>query len=217
MSTALLELYRHSTRATLSLIRYCQGLAAEDLDATTPGTYGTVRATLRHLVEEDEGLVTDLTGERSEPLPDDPLALDALAARIERLGPRRAQFARDLELREREIVTRDGRWRVPGAVPLAEVINHAGEHRTHVLSILGANGHEELRLNVWRHAIATGAIREVAPAADRTRDRRRSSPGGPPAPADHVRRRAEQQPHGRDDCRPSCAPSASVAGTADDG
>ena len=46
MSTALLELCRHSTWATLRLIRYCQDFAAEDLDATIPGTYGTIRATL---------------------------------------------------------------------------------------------------------------------------------------------------------------------------
>lgn len=38
MSTALLELCRHSTWATLGLIRHCQRLAADDLDATIPGT-----------------------------------------------------------------------------------------------------------------------------------------------------------------------------------
>jgi uncharacterized damage-inducible protein DinB len=165
MSTTLLELCRHSSWATLSLIRYCQGLAAEDLDATTPGTYGSVRDTLRHLVEEEEGYLTDLTSEWPEPLPEGPVPLDVLAERIERLGPRWELLARDVELQEREMVTKDGRWRVPGAVPLAEAIHHANEHRTHVLSILGASGHEELRLNVWRHAIATGSMREVRPAA----------------------------------------------------
>jgi uncharacterized damage-inducible protein DinB len=166
MSTALLELCQHSTWATLRLIRHCQGLAAEDLDATIRGTYGTIRATLRHLVESEEGDLMDLTGERPEPLPDDPVALDTLAARIERLGPRWERFAQDVELQEREIVTKDGLWRVTGAVPLAAMVQHADEHRTQVLSILGARGHAELRLNVWRHAIATGAMREVPPAAD---------------------------------------------------
>src|SRR5215467_197187 len=135
MSTALLELCQHSTWATLSLIRYCRDLPAEDLDATIPGTYGTIRATLRHLVESEEGDLTDLTGERPEPLPDDPVALDLLAARIELLGPRWERFAQDVEVQEREIVTNDGRWRVPGAVPLASMLEHANEHRTHVLSI----------------------------------------------------------------------------------
>lgn len=166
MSTALLKLCQHSTWATLALIRYCQDFAAEDLDVTIPGTYGTIRETLRHLVESEEGDLTDLTGERPEPLPDDPIALDALADRIELLGPRWESFAQDIEFQKREIVTKDGRWRVPGAVPLAMVVDHANEHRTHVLSILGACGHAELRLSVWRHAIATGFAREVAPAAD---------------------------------------------------
>jgi uncharacterized damage-inducible protein DinB len=166
MSTALLELCQHSTWATLSLIRHCQGLTAEDLDATIPGTYGTIRATLRHLVESEEIDLMDLTGERPEPLPDDPVELDALAARIELLGPRWERFAQDVGLQEREIVTNDGRWRVPGAVPLAAMLDHANEHRTQVLSILGARGHAEMRLSVWRHAIATGAAREVSPAAD---------------------------------------------------
>jgi len=171
MSTALLQLCQHSTWATLGLIRYCQGIAAEDLDATIPGTYGTIRATLRHLVESEECDLMELTGERPEPLPDDPVALDALATRIELLGPRWERFAQDIELQEREIVTRDGRWRVPGAVPLAAMVQHANDHRTHVLSILGARGHmlsssSSWPLSVWHHAIATGAARRVAPAPD---------------------------------------------------
>ena len=40
---ALLELFRHKTWATLRLIELCQSLAAEDLDATIPGTFGTIR------------------------------------------------------------------------------------------------------------------------------------------------------------------------------
>ena len=38
----LLELYRHKTWATLRLIERCQGLDVEDLNATIPGTYGTI-------------------------------------------------------------------------------------------------------------------------------------------------------------------------------
>src|ERR1051326_2709621 len=166
MSTALLELCQHSTWATLALIRHCQGLTPEDLDATIPGTYGTIRATLRHIVESEEGDLTDLTAERPEPLPDDPVTLDLLASRIERLGPRWERFARDLGLQERELVTKDGRWRVQGAGPLAAMVQHADEHRTHVLSILGARGHGELSRGVGRRATAPGAARRVAPAAD---------------------------------------------------
>jgi hypothetical protein len=47
MNGALLQLYRHKTWATLRLIEYCQALDDEHLDATIPGTYGTIRNTLR--------------------------------------------------------------------------------------------------------------------------------------------------------------------------
>lgn len=74
MNGALLELYRHKTWATLRLIEYCQGLEDEHLDATIPGTFGTIRDTLRHLVGAEEGYFWTLTGERlSEPLPDGPV------------------------------------------------------------------------------------------------------------------------------------------------
>jgi uncharacterized damage-inducible protein DinB len=51
----LLEMFRYKTWATLRLIESCQGLADEHLDATTPGTYGTIRETLHHLVDAEEG------------------------------------------------------------------------------------------------------------------------------------------------------------------
>ena len=89
MSDALLTLYRHKTWATLRLIEYCQGIDAEHLDATIPGTYGTIRETLRHLVEAEEGYFFRVTGERLlERMPEGPVALDELADRIRRLGPR---------------------------------------------------------------------------------------------------------------------------------
>jgi uncharacterized damage-inducible protein DinB len=71
MNDALLELYRHKTWATLKLIELCQSLDDEYLDATIPGTYGTVRETLRHLVNAEEGYLRQLTLKRFwEPLPE---------------------------------------------------------------------------------------------------------------------------------------------------
>ncbi len=97
MTDALLELYRHKTWATLRLIEYCRGLGDEHLNATIPGTFGTIRETLRHLVGADEGYFSILTRKRlSEPLPDGvvklddlpagPVPLEELADRIRRLG-----------------------------------------------------------------------------------------------------------------------------------
>ena len=175
MNGALLELYRHKTWATLRLIEYCQGLADEDLDATIPGTFGTIRETLRHLVGAEQGYYSMLTREPfaskeaakafvlPNPLPEGPVPLDDLAERIKRLGPRWEAMAQDPDLPSREVTTRDG-WRLPAAVVMAQVIHHADDHRTHILSILGARGLSlpgPNDLDMWGHAESEGLMQEL--------------------------------------------------------
>jgi len=161
MNGALLDLYRHKTWATLRLIEYCQGLEDDHLDATIPGTFGTIRETLRHLVNAEEGYFWTVTRERlSEPLPDGPVPLGELAERIRRLGPRWELLAQDTDAPSREVTTRDG-WRMLGSVPMAQAIHHADDHRSHVLSILGARGLELPELDVWGYAGSAGLMHEL--------------------------------------------------------
>jgi uncharacterized damage-inducible protein DinB len=175
MNVALLEMFRHKTWATLRLIEHCQGLADEHLDATTPGTYGTIRETLHHLVSAEEGYLSILTRERfqtkeeaaafvfSDPLPEGPVPLEELAERIRRMGPRWEALAQDPDLPSREVTTKDG-WRVPATVPMAQAIHHAGDHRSHILSILGARGLETPEpngLDLWGYAEAEGQMHEL--------------------------------------------------------
>jgi uncharacterized damage-inducible protein DinB len=172
---ALLLLFRHKTWATLRLIEYCQGLDAEHLDATIPGTFGTIRETLRHLVDGEVGYISILTRERfltkeaaaayvfPDPLPDGPLSLEVLAERIQRMGPSWEALAQDDDLQGREVTTTDG-FRLPGAVLLAQAIHHAGDHRTHVMSILGARGlatPEPNDLDLWGYAWETGLMQAM--------------------------------------------------------
>ena len=172
MRSALLELFRYKTWATLRLIELCQSLNPEHLDATIPGTYGTVRDTLRHLVAAEEGYFSILTRERfntreaaeafvlPDALPDGPVPLEELAERIGRLGPGWEILAQDPDLPDREVTTTDA-FRVPGAVPLAQAIHHADEHRVQVLSILGARGLEVAELGVWDYAESAGTMRQI--------------------------------------------------------
>jgi uncharacterized damage-inducible protein DinB len=166
MDGALLELFRHQTWATLRLIELCQGLDPSYLEATTPGTYGTIRQTLQHLVSAEEGYYWTVTRERlAEPLTDEPVTLDELAERIRRLGPRWEHLAQDAEAPGRELITRDG-WRVIGRVPMAQAVHHADQHRNHVLSILGARGIDVPDLSVWDYAIETGHMQQLEPSSD---------------------------------------------------
>ena len=171
----LLEMFRHKTWATLRLIEYCQGLSDEHLDATTPGTYGSIRETLHHLVDAEEGYLSMLTREkfrtkeegaafvRTDPMPAGHLPLEELAERIRQMRPRWEALAKDHDLATREVTTTDG-FRVPAAVPMAQAIHHADDHRSHVMSILGALGLETPEpngLDLWGYAEAEGQMQEL--------------------------------------------------------
>ena len=49
-SSVLDDAFAHHTWATGRLIEACQALSPEQLDSTVPGTYGSIIATMRHLV-----------------------------------------------------------------------------------------------------------------------------------------------------------------------
>jgi uncharacterized damage-inducible protein DinB len=176
MNHALLELYRHKTWATLRLIAFCEGLAGDHLDATIPGTYGTIRDTLRHLVESEEGYLSIVTRPpfrtkeaaagftRPDQMPDGPIPLEELAARIRRMGPQWETLAQDPDLPDREVTTTDG-FRLPAAVPMAQAIHHGDVHRAHVLSILGARGLEVPELDVWEYDWSVAPWRELPGAS----------------------------------------------------
>jgi uncharacterized damage-inducible protein DinB len=169
MNSALDVLVQHKTWAMLRLIEHCRDLDDEQMNATVPGTFGSIRATLQHLIGSDEGYLATLTGEQLfEKLSDEPVPLDELAERIRRLGPHWEAVARDSEIQRREVTTRDG-WRTIGAVLLAQAIHHADEHRSHLLSIIGARGLDlpgldiGEDLDIWHYAISTGLMQEIAP------------------------------------------------------
>jgi uncharacterized damage-inducible protein DinB len=167
MNGTLLELYRHKTWATLRLIEFCQGLDDDYLDATVPGTFGTIRDTLWHLVRSEEKYFAGVTSENlPEPLPRGAIPLGDFAERIRRLGPRWELLAQDAEAANREVTSRDG-WRMPGAVPMAQAIHHADDHRGHILTILGARGLEVPDLSVWGYAESAGLMHEgTAPSGN---------------------------------------------------
>lgn len=172
----LVEMFRYKTWATLRLIEHCQGLEDEHLEATTPGTYGTIRETLHHLVDAEEGYLSILTRERfpskaaaeafvksPDHLPDGPVPLAELAERIRQMGPQWEAMAQDPNLPGRDVTTTDG-WHVPGAVIMAQTIQHAGDHRTHVMSILGARGLElpgPNDLDAWGYAEELDLMHEL--------------------------------------------------------
>lgn len=169
MNEVVVVLLRHKTWATVRLIEACQRLDNATLRATTPGTYGTIPDTLQHLVAADLSYLRTVTGDRpAPPLPDLPVSLATLAGLTRQLGDHWEAVAQDAAIASSQATTTDG-WTTPAAVPIAQAIHHAENHRSHVLSVIGACGIEIAGLDigedldVWHYGIAVGLMREITP------------------------------------------------------
>jgi len=81
------------------------------------------------------------------------------------MGPHWEAMAQDADLPGRDVTTTDG-WHLPGAVVMAQTIHHAGDHRSHIMSILGALGLElpgPNDLDAWGYAESEGLMQELPP------------------------------------------------------
>src|SRR5437660_10366119 len=76
---------RHGVWANEKLLDRCRALTDEQLDLTVPGTYGTIRKTLAHIVSAEEGYLVRLLGSllHEPPLREQDLpTLEGIAAHI---------------------------------------------------------------------------------------------------------------------------------------
>ncbi len=132
----------HHLWATMRLIDRCLELSPEQLALSTPGTYGSIHATLAHLVQGDGGFRRWI--EDPEVVPREqgpPPAVAILRADMER----QARRWRELLDREDELAATNV------GLLLTQAVHHGAEHRTHVCSIRGAHGLEVPDLSGWAY------------------------------------------------------------------
>ena len=172
MSTpALLRMLRHDVWATERLVEYCRTVPAEKLEQTAPGTYGTIRGTLAHIVVADENYLVRLLGALlHEPVLRSPdgLTLDEIAAHLTHVkeGVERLFAKGDVDP---DRIIPDTPSRRPDAprfemaawVPLAQFVHHGSDHRAQVNAVLTRIGLEAQDVQVWPLAMEMGASRPV--------------------------------------------------------
>ena len=171
MTDLLLRQMRHCVWADEKLIERCRGLTHEQLDLTAPGTYGTIRRTLAHVVVAEEGYLVRLLGSllHEPPLRDQDLAtLDAIAAHLPHVASAVERLFADDNI-DPDRVIGDTPLRRPGAprfemaawAPAAQFVYHGIDHRSQIDTILSTHGLETLDLQIWPYAMELGASREV--------------------------------------------------------
>jgi uncharacterized damage-inducible protein DinB len=148
----------HHVWATLQLLDHCAALTPVELRLATPGTYGSIHATLAHLVAADRRYLVGITGgERMSWSPDDPPPIAALRVEAER------QRAGWEEVLRRIDVVDCTMPEIPGVYPriehavglfLAQAVHHGERHRADVCAILGAHGLDVPELSGWDYVLS---------------------------------------------------------------
>ncbi len=177
MTTVLAGLFKHHHWANQRLFAACSGLNDRVLDATTPGTFGSILSTLTHIVTSEESYLAAITGEppeRPSLTQESAFDIDDLAQRARRSGERLIAVARQTPADQVLRGTRGGQpYAIPLSIFLTQAINHATEHRSQVMTILSQQGITPPVLDAWTfNANAGHDVDAGAPG-----------PASPPSPA----------------------------------
>jgi uncharacterized damage-inducible protein DinB len=160
-ATLLDDAVAHHIWATERLIEVCAGLTPEQLTTPTPGTYGSIVDTLRHLVSTDSWYLTffrdepQLIEEGSEP------GLDELRSAITANGAVWMKLLASGPDGETDVVEHGDGWNFhsPLGFRLAQVVHHGTDHRSQICTALTSAGMEPPAIDLWAYGEATGRTR----------------------------------------------------------
>ena len=156
----LLRLVRHNTWANLTLFEFCAALPSEQLEWTTQGVYGTIHATLQHIIGAEHGYLHALTAEAPPGgmlTPGTKLPIEELSDRARSNGER-MERALSTGFEPARRIARPSGAVAEARIIAAQYIHHGSDHRAHVGTILGANGAEPPSLDVWAYGRSVGEV-----------------------------------------------------------
>ena len=162
MTASLLDdAMSHHIWATESLIDICAELPAEALSVPTPGAYGSILDTLRHLVRSDCFFLTFFREGPPRLEDDGDPDLAELRSVIAANGRDwMAVLGRGLDGDDETIERGDGwTFHAPTGLRLAQVVHHGTDHRSQVFTALSGLGVEPPEMDLWAYGEATGRTR----------------------------------------------------------
>lgn len=158
-NSMMAEFLHYNCWANLRLIEACSALTPAQLASASPGAYGSISDTLKHIVRAESRYYKRLTGILLDP----PASWEAgpslaeLRAYAEQTGRALAETAERMQATD--VIQRDWEdagWegrpaRYQALSILIQVINHGVEHRTNITTILAQQGLPAPALDGWEY------------------------------------------------------------------
>lgn len=160
MDEVWIEAFKYHKWANVHLLDVCARLTDEQLQLTTPGTYGTVASTVQHLVAAEQRYLRRFDGIQPAINEDDAFpGVSKLREIAASAGDRLIEAARKVTPADStESSSDDGRFKLHLSVVIIQALHHGNDHRTHVCTILGAHDITYGDMDVWAYGEAAGLI-----------------------------------------------------------
>jgi uncharacterized damage-inducible protein DinB len=155
----LADAFGHHIWATLRLLDVCASLDDAQLATTVPGTYGSIIATLRHIVDGDVFYLNVLQGGQPKPFDKEASDIPTMRAVMEGHGAVwQRLIAGDLDPTAVVVEHEDSGFdtHAPLGIRLATALYHGTDHRSQVCTALTTIGVEPPSIEVWDYARLDG-------------------------------------------------------------
>jgi uncharacterized damage-inducible protein DinB len=156
--------FDHHVWATLRVLDVCLKLTPEQLEATVPGTYGSILDTARHLVGADGWYLFRITEDASYRIDEDHMDLHELRTAMERYAEAWPHvIEQDIDPDEIEVRRNADRSvsRTARGVRLAQVVHHGTDHRSQICTALTTLGIEPPEIDLWAYGEETGRAVDI--------------------------------------------------------
>jgi uncharacterized damage-inducible protein DinB len=150
----LTTLFSHNLWANQRMLDECAKLSEEQLEATLEGTFGTIRKTLLHITTAEQAYLSRIsTGKRYQrPENADQWTIVEMREKLEESGKGLIEWAGKVGAEDTVEIDWDGVMRdVPKTTIMTQVINHATEHRSQIMTIMTQMGVEPPELDSWTY------------------------------------------------------------------
>lgn len=153
-SDLITTIFSHHLWANIVLFERCEELTEEQLNASIPGGFGSIRDTLNHIMRGEKSYFSRIsTGKQYHHPKNSPdLSIKDMIVELKNTGAVFIEWAAKVNENDSVMMDWDGTMReVPKTIILTQVINHATEHRSQIMSIMTQIGIEPPDVSGWTY------------------------------------------------------------------